>query len=72
MHHLAYWCRTCIIADIDSVELNANQLAKKLTILEAIHMLTTAWKNVKQQTIGEHYNYLPEEVFVVVDGSYLC
>ena len=41
-----------IIADIDSVELNANQLAKKLTVLEAIHMLTTAWKNVKQQTIA--------------------
>ena len=31
-----------IIADIDSVELIANQLAKKLTVLEAIHMLTTA------------------------------
>lgn len=41
-----------IIADIDTVEnMSATKLARKLTLLDAIHMLMKAWRNVTQETI---------------------
>ena len=40
-----------LISDIDSPETTATDYAKKLTLLDAVHLLSTAWKNVKQQTI---------------------
>ncbi|XP_041347231.1 tigger transposable element-derived protein 4-like [Gigantopelta aegis] len=41
-----------IIEDIDGTEdITANELAKKLNLLDAIHMLTKAWRNVKPVTV---------------------
>ncbi|XP_041361928.1 jerky protein homolog-like [Gigantopelta aegis] len=41
-----------IIDDIDADdELSANSIAKKLTLLDAIHMLRKAWNNVTSSTI---------------------
>lgn len=42
-----------IIAEIDCSEtqLSANNLAKKITLLDAVHMLHQAWRDIKQQTI---------------------
>ena len=44
-----------LISDIDSPETTATDYAKKLTLLDTVHLLSTAWKNVKQQTIVKCY-----------------
>ena len=44
-----------LISDIDAPDINATHYAKNLTLLDAIHILSTAWKNVKQQTIVNCY-----------------
>lgn len=64
-----------LVEDIDSVS-TATDLARKLTMLDAIHLLSKAWKNVKMITIVNCYRktgFLPEEVeaeeeIVVPDG----
>ena len=44
-----------IIADIDDTSLTANELAKTLTLLDAVHLLTKAWQSVKSVTIANCY-----------------
>ena len=44
-----------LISDIDAPDINTTHYAKKLTLLDSIHILSTAWKNVKQQTIVNCY-----------------
>ena len=44
-----------LISDIDSPETTATDYAKKLTLLDTVHLLSTAWKNVKQQTMVNCY-----------------
>ena len=45
-----------MIEDIDGQQgLSANELARKLTLLDAIHMLAKAWSNVKEETIKNCY-----------------
>lgn len=64
-----------LVEDIDNVA-TAMDLARKLTILDAVHLLSKAWKNVKMTTIVNCYRkagFLPEEVeaeeeIVVPDG----
>lgn len=64
-----------LVEDINSVS-TATDLARKLTMLDAIHLLSKAWKNVKMITIVNCYRktgFLPEEVeaeeeIVVPDG----
>ena len=54
----SYYCTQIVrrlISDIDSPETTATDYAKKLTLLDAVHLLSTAWKNVKQQTIVNCY-----------------
>lgn len=40
-----------ILRDIEDSTLSANELAKRVTLLDAVHMLNKAWKSVKQETI---------------------
>ena len=44
-----------IIADIDDTTLTANEMARKLSLLDAVHLLSQAWTSVKQQTIANCY-----------------
>ena len=44
-----------IIAEIDDSSLTANKLAKTLTLLDAVHLLTKAWQSVKSVTIANCY-----------------
>ena len=44
-----------LTSDIDSPETTAPDYAKKPTLLDAVHLLSTAWKNVKQQTMVNCY-----------------
>lgn len=40
-----------LVENIDATELSANDIAKKLTLLDAMHMLTRAWSSVTPETI---------------------
>ena len=44
-----------LISDKDSPKTTATDYTKKLTLLDAVHLLSTAWKNMKQKTIINCY-----------------
>nr|XP_042907519.1 tigger transposable element-derived protein 2-like [Parasteatoda tepidariorum] len=43
--------------DQDAEDLNANALAKKTNVLDAIHLLTTSWNNVSEKTIRNCFSH---------------
>lgn len=42
---------TRVIKNIDSTQSQANDIAKKTTLLEAVHLANKAWSSVKSDTI---------------------
>ena len=46
-----------IIADIDKTTLTANELARQLTLLDAVHLLSKAWCSVKTTTIANCFRH---------------
>ncbi|KAK3098872.1 hypothetical protein FSP39_023876 [Pinctada imbricata] len=44
-----------IIGNIDNTEMTANELARKLTLLDAVHLLRRAWRCVKESTVTSSY-----------------
>ncbi|KAK3094873.1 hypothetical protein FSP39_007356, partial [Pinctada imbricata] len=43
-----------IIGNIDNTEMTANKLARKLTLLDAVHLLRRAWQCVKESTVSSY------------------